>query len=133
MGQTLAADTDGVADADGLDNATYSYQWLADDVDISGATSARYKLTDSEEGKAIKVTVSFTDDAGNEESLTSVATAVVAAASVCSVICGVLGHPFVSRWANGLHLRAALERRARFVLQLCDTARPRLHRDRRRG
>ncbi len=80
VGETLTANTSGVADADGLDNATYSYQWLADDVDISGATSVRYKLTDSEEGKAIKVTVSFTDDAGNEESLTSVATAAVAAA-----------------------------------------------------
>ena len=80
VGQTLAADTDGIADADGLDNATYSYQWLADDVDISGATSSRYKLTDSEEGKPIKVTVSFTDDAGNEESLTSVATAAVGTA-----------------------------------------------------
>ena len=82
VGQTLAADTDGIADADGLDNATYSYQWLAADDDISGATSSRYKLTDSEEGKPIKVTVSFTDDAGNEESLTSVATAAVATAAV---------------------------------------------------
>ena len=82
VGQTLTVGTSGIADADGLDDATYSYQWLADGVDISGATGARYTLTDSEAGKAVKVTVSFTDDAGNEESLTSAATAAVAAAPI---------------------------------------------------
>ena len=78
VGETLTADTSGIADDDGLDNATFSYQWLADDVDISGATGDRYTLTDSEEGKAVKVRVSFTDDAGNEETLTSAATSTVA-------------------------------------------------------
>ena len=77
--ETLTAGKSGITDADGLDNATFSYQWLADDVDISGATGASYRLTDSEEGKAVKVTVSFTDDAGNVESLTSVVTSTVAA------------------------------------------------------
>ena len=69
--ETLTVDISGIADADGLDNVPFTYQWLADDVDISGATSASYTLTDSEEGKTIKVRVSFTDDAGNDESLTS--------------------------------------------------------------
>ena len=78
--ETLTVDTSGIADTDGLTNATFSYQWLADDVDISGATGDRYTLTDSDEGKAIKVRVSFTDDAGNDESLTSEATATVSAA-----------------------------------------------------
>ena len=82
VGETLTANTSGIADADGLANATFSYQWLADDSDISGATNATYTLTDSEEGKAIKVRVSFTDDAGNEETLTSAATDTVAAAPV---------------------------------------------------
>ena len=80
VGQTLTADTSGIADADGLANATFGYQWLADDTDIAGATGLTYTLTDSEEGKAIKVQVSFTDDAGNEETLTSAATAAVAGA-----------------------------------------------------
>ena len=80
VGETLTADTSGIADADGLSNVQYEYQWLADDADISGATNATYTLTDSEESKAIKVQVSFTDDEGNEETLTSAATAVVAAA-----------------------------------------------------
>ena len=81
VGETLTAETSSIADADGLDNATFTHQWLADDVDISGATGASYTVTDSEEGKAVKVAVSFTDDAGNAETLTSDATAVVAAAT----------------------------------------------------
>ena len=80
VGETLTADTSGIADADGLANATFSYQWLADDAEIAGATGLTYTLTDSEESKAIKVEVSFTDDADNEETLTSAATGAVAGA-----------------------------------------------------
>ena len=78
VGQTLIASTSGIADADGVANATFTYQWLADDTDIDGATGSSYTLVAAEEGKAIKVTVSFTDDAGNDESLTSAATTAVA-------------------------------------------------------
>ena len=80
VGETLTADTSGITDEDGLDNAAFSYQWLADDTAISGATGDRYTLTDSETGKTVKVRVSFTDDADNDESLTSDATATVSAA-----------------------------------------------------
>ena len=80
VGETLTADTSGIADADGLTNATYSYQWLADDAEIAGATGSTYTLADTDEGKAIKVQVSFTDGEGNEETLTSAATGAVAAA-----------------------------------------------------
>ena len=71
VGETLTADTSGIADADGLENVTFSYQWLADAADISGATEFTYTLSEAVEGTAISVQVSFTDDAGNEESLTS--------------------------------------------------------------
>ena len=81
VGETLTAATTGISDADGTANATFSYQWLADDVDIQGATGATYTLVDADEGKTVKVKVKFTDDAGNEESLTSAATATVAARS----------------------------------------------------
>ena len=74
VGETLTADTSGIADADGLTSVAYQYQWLADDADIAGATATAYTLTDSEEGKTVRVRVSFTDDAGNEETLTSAAT-----------------------------------------------------------
>ena len=80
VGETLTANTSGIADADGLGNVRYEYQWLADDADISGATNATYTLAAADEGKAVKVEVSFTDDAGNDESLTSAATEAVAAA-----------------------------------------------------
>ena len=79
VGETLTAYTWGIADADGLTNATFSYQWLADGADIAGATGFTYTLADGDEGKVMKVRVTFTDDAGNEESLTSAATAAVAA------------------------------------------------------
>ena len=82
-GETLTADTSGITDADGLTNVSYSYQWISNDgttdTDIQDATDSTYTLADSDEGKAIKVKVSFTDDAGNEETLTSAATAAVAA------------------------------------------------------
>ena len=79
VGDSLTADTTGIADPDGLTNATFGYQWLADDAEISAATGSSYTLTSSEQGKTIKVRVAFTDDAGNAESLTSDATAAVAA------------------------------------------------------
>ena len=80
VGETLAEDTTGIADDDGLDSAAFSYQWLADDAEINGATASTYTLVAADAGKAIKVQVSFTDDAGNDEELTSAATAAVAAA-----------------------------------------------------
>ena len=83
VGETLTADTSGIADEDGLENATFSYQWISNDgttdADIQGETGATYTLTDANEGKTIKVRVSFTDDADNEETVTSAATATVAA------------------------------------------------------
>ena len=80
VGETLTADTSGIADEDGLDNAALSYQWLADGADIQGATASGYTLQDADGGKAVRVKVSFTDDAGNDETLTSAATAAVEAA-----------------------------------------------------
>ena len=79
VGKTLTADTSGIADADGLDNAAFTYQWLSDDAAIAGATGSTYTLADADESKAIKVQVSFTDDGGNDETLTSAATDAVAA------------------------------------------------------
>ena len=78
VGQTLTVDTSGIADADGLSNVTFHYQWLSSrDAEIDGATSSTYRLQESDNGKSIKVRVTFTDDAGNEEELTSEATAAV--------------------------------------------------------
>ena len=79
---TLRASVERIADADGLDNAAFEYQWLAsdgsDDTEIEGATAATYTLTAAEAGKLVRVRVTFTDDAGDKEVLTSLARAVPA-------------------------------------------------------
>ena len=80
VGEELTADTSGIADADGLNNAVFGYQWLSDDAEIGGATDSTYTLVDDDEGRTIKVRVTFTDDLGNETTLTSAATEAVAAA-----------------------------------------------------
>ena len=77
VGETLTAETSAIADADGLDNVGYSYQWLANGADIAGATDPTYTLVDDDAGKAIQVKVSFRDDKNNPETLTSAATAAV--------------------------------------------------------
>ena len=86
VGQTLEAFTNGISDADGLDDVAYSYQWLADNADIAGAMGKTYTLVAADQGTTITVRVTFDDDANNEESLTSVATASVAAASVPAAV-----------------------------------------------
>ena len=88
-GQTLTAATGGISDSDGLTSVSWSYQWIrvdgANETDISGATSSTYTLATADQGKTIKVKVTFEDDAGNDEELTSTATtAVVAAAPACT-------------------------------------------------
>ena len=80
VGETLTADTTDLSDSDGLNNATFTYQWLADDADITDATGSTYALVAADEGKTIKVRVTFTDDSGHQETLTSVATVAVASA-----------------------------------------------------
>ena len=81
VGETLTADTSSVADADGLTNVSYAYRWIRTDggadADIAGATDSAYTLTGDDQGKAIKLRVTFNDDKGNSETLTSAATAEV--------------------------------------------------------
>ena len=84
VGQMLTASTSDISDSDGLINATFTYQWTAndgtEDTDIQDATGSTYTLAAADEGKTIKVRVSFTDDGGNQETLTSAVTVAVAAA-----------------------------------------------------
>ena len=82
VGQTLTAATTGIADTDGKTKAengdtgyAYTYQWVrvdgSNETDITGAASKTYIPAAADVGETIKVQVSFTDDAGNPESLTS--------------------------------------------------------------
>ena len=76
QGEGLTAVTSAVADTDGL--GTFSYQWKRGGTAISGATSSTYTLVQADVGLKITVTVSYTDDGGTAESLTSAETAAVA-------------------------------------------------------
>ena len=73
--RTLSVDTNSLTDEDGL--GEFFYQWKSDDESIFGATSGSFKLTQSEVGKSISVSVSFTDDYGGVEQVTSTATSAV--------------------------------------------------------
>ena len=81
VGETLTADTSSIADADGLTNASYSYQWISNDgssdTDITGATDFGYTVAAEDVGRTIQVRVTFIDDAHHQETLTSAATALV--------------------------------------------------------
>ena len=80
--QTLTVKTSGISDADGLDGVRYRYQWLsndgAGDADIQNATAPSHTLSDADQGSTFRVRVTFTDDRGNSETLTSAPTAEVA-------------------------------------------------------
>ena len=77
VGQTLTATTSGIADEDGMTGAVFAYQWIRQDLatalaeEIDGATGSTYTVTSEDEGHVLMVVVTFTDDAGNEESLSS--------------------------------------------------------------
>ena len=79
--ETLTASTSAIADANGLSNATFAYQWVRSangtDTDVSGATGSTFLLTPYELDHTITVRVSFTDDAGYAETVTSGATSAV--------------------------------------------------------
>ena len=93
VGGTLTASTAEIADADGMTGAAFAFQWVSmdgtTDSDIAGATGSSYTLTPADEGRRIKVRVTFTDDAGHAETLVSAATAAVAARTLTASFTGV--------------------------------------------
>ena len=66
VGHTLTADTSGIGDQDGLTSPDYTYQWQRREsgiyTDITGATAMVYTLTADDQGKRVRVQVTFTDD-----------------------------------------------------------------------
>ena len=81
VGETLTAGTSGISDGNGMTSPGFTYQWIrtqgGTDTDISGATGSTYVLTTAELAHTIKVKVSFTDDDGYSETVTSDATNLV--------------------------------------------------------
>ena len=88
VGETLTASVSGIADADGLDNAVFSYQWIGTSTgtatDIEGATGTTYTPVAADVGATIAVRVTFEDDGGTRETLVSAATETVAAIVVAN-------------------------------------------------
>ncbi|MFI8748322.1 peroxidase family protein [Pseudomonas sp. NPDC077186] len=86
VGQVLIASTAQIADADGLVGVTFAYQWQVGSGDsfsnIAGATAQSFTLTAAQAGQQVRVQVSYTDNRGTLESLTSAATAVIASAVI---------------------------------------------------
>lgn len=79
----LVADTVDIEDVNGLSRASFSYQWIrlnadgTEVADIAGETGRRYTVVKADEGKRIRVRVSFSDNQGDANELTSESTAVV--------------------------------------------------------
>jgi hypothetical protein len=69
--QTLTA-SNTLADADGL--GTITYQWFANDTPISGATDSTFVPSQTEVGKLINVSASYTDGHGTDVSVLSATT-----------------------------------------------------------
>jgi large repetitive protein len=70
VGQTLSAL---VSDADGTTGASFTYQWRANAIPV-GTDSSSYTLQAADLGKGISVKVTYTDDAGEAEDITSSST-----------------------------------------------------------
>ena len=81
---TLTAGTSAISDSDGVTGVTFGYQWVrvdgGTDTDIAGATESSYVLETDDEGKTVKVQVSFADNNRNAETVVSDASAVVGSA-----------------------------------------------------
>lgn len=71
--QTLEVATPPV-DPEGIDEGTLVYRWLADGVEIPGATGARLTLDRALVGRAISVEAGYTDGLGAHERIASAAT-----------------------------------------------------------
>ncbi|MBK9236503.1 MAG: Ig-like domain-containing protein [Rhodoferax sp.] len=72
-GQLLVANTNLLADPDGL--GAFSYQWLRNATPITGATSSSYLVATGDIGATLTAKVSYLDGGGTIETLTSSATA----------------------------------------------------------
>jgi Ca2+-binding RTX toxin-like protein len=79
VGQTLTVDLSQLSDPDGIDSATMTYQWLRNGAEIAGATASTFNLSDADIDATLSVSLSYTDEGGTAEAVTSLGTGPVAA------------------------------------------------------
>ena len=70
VGGTLSAS---IADPDGVQAGSDSYQWFAGGAQIAGATASTYTLTSDEGGASVTVVIRYTDSPGLRETVESAA------------------------------------------------------------
>ena len=92
VGGTMQAATGGIVEPDGLGNAVFSYRWVrldgAEETEV-GTDSDSYGVVAADEGKRIRVEVTFTDDLGAAEGpLASIPATVLDASPPLSSSCG---------------------------------------------
>jgi len=78
-GIALTASTAGISDADGLTTATFDFKWQQSPdgltwSDIAGATTASFTPAQAQVLQLLRVVVTYTDDLGTTETVTSAAT-----------------------------------------------------------
>jgi Ca2+-binding RTX toxin-like protein len=104
-GQTLSA-VNAFVDPDGTFNSLFSYQWLQSDAGgggtftaIAGATGATFTPGQDQVNRQLQVRVTYTDDAGGEQTLTSAPTVVtgdfIAANDAAEVLNGNAGQDLI--------------------------------------
>ena len=75
VGHTLTAGTSELSDPDGMDNASFSYQWITSNgsrfIHVDGATDSTYTIQAADAGRLVRVLVEFTGDGGSEETVSS--------------------------------------------------------------
>ncbi|SDY45461.1 peroxidase family protein [Nitrosomonas sp. Nm33] len=80
-GMKLSTSVANITDPNGVVGVTFNYQWQVGGgliwTNITGATGANFRPTQSQVGQQLRVLVSYTDNAGNAEQLASAPTAVV--------------------------------------------------------
>ena len=127
VGETLAADTSGIMDADGLSRPGYRHQWVrvasgGVETDIPRATSATYRVVADDVGVALKLKTTFTDDKGNPESAESALTAVV---TVAQVVASFGPGPYAAEEGGSARVRVALDKDPHRTVTITLTAAPR--------
>jgi hypothetical protein len=107
VGQKLTLNNT-LADEDGIPtsgNNAFKYQWLADGVNINGATSSEFTLTSAVAGKLISCLLSYVDNQGQAESKVTSTTVAVGMTAVRSStspdVIGSLGQDTLTGSAGG--------------------------------